>query len=123
MERIRETFNDGVFELRRQVTKRNAAREKVGVSTVTITKLHYRRMAMRDADVYSLGDGIAAKVTTKLKTVLHPKLRDAVKNHLFVTITGDDYNILYSDYDAKYCYLYLERMADNGPENPAQEAQ
>jgi hypothetical protein len=123
MERIRETFNDGVLTLLKQTTKRNTARVKIGVEDTTIAKLHYRRMALRDADVNAMGDGIAAKVTTKVKTVLHPAIKTEQKNRLFVKLDGARYNVLYSDYDTNYCYLYLERIDADDKQGTTVEAE
>lgn len=124
MERIRETFNDGILVINEQQTIRNSQRVKTGTTLVPQARLHYRRMVLRDADVQMIGQGIASKVTRKLKTILHPLLRDEdFKNTYFVTINGDSFNTLYVDWDKNYSYLYLEKVGgQDGSETTISQA-
>lgn len=110
MERIRETFNDGVLIIGSLETKRNESREKIGTNFIEIAKMHFRRMMIREADSYALGENTLSKVTTKVKTMFNPIVKSDWKNKYIVKIQNEQYNVLYVDYDSNYCYFYLEKV-------------
>lgn len=115
MDRIRETFNDGPpLELLEQSVIRNEARVRIGTKDKVIARLHFKKMMMRDADAYSLGEALASKVTQKVKTMFHPLIKDELKNKYFIKINNNKFNIIYTDYDNYYCFFYLERVGSDG---------
>lgn len=122
MERIRETFNDGApFELVKQTVLRNASRVRIGSEEKTFARLHFRKMMMRDSDSYALGEAISSKVSLKVKTMFHPIVKKELKNKYFIKLGSDKYNIIYTDYDAYYCYFYLERIGSGGREATSEQ--
>ncbi|KHD85680.1 hypothetical protein NG54_07915 [Heyndrickxia ginsengihumi] len=109
LERVRETFNDGLLQYGTYKTKRSESRKVIGKEFVPQGSLFYRELSVRDSDYLQFG-AMGSTLDLKLKTPMPPSLRKIDKENLFVQIDGDDYIIINTDRDSNYLYFYLHKV-------------
>lgn len=109
LERIRESFNDGVLKFGTYTTKRSESRKVIGKDFVEIGKLFYRELSVRDTDYLKFG-AMNSRLDMKIKTPMHPSLRKIDKENLIAKIDNDDYTIITTDRDKNYLYFYLHKV-------------
>nr|WP_259544999.1 phage head closure protein [Heyndrickxia oleronia] len=116
LERIRETFNDGVLLYGTYKTIRSESRKTIGKDFVQQGRLFYKELSIRDKDYLKFG-AMGSSLDIKVKTNMPPNLRSIDKNAMIVKINDDEFNIVGTDRDKQYLYFYLHRI-DKGKGDP-----
>jgi len=109
LERVRETFNDGVLKYGSYKTIRSDSRKIIGKEFEEQGRLFYRELSVRESDYLQFG-AMGSTLDLKLKTPMPPSLRKIDKDNLIVQIDGDDYTIITTDRDTSYLYFYLHKV-------------
>ncbi|NCG67800.1 phage head closure protein [Bacillus coagulans] len=115
MERVRETFNDGVLTYGAYKTIRTESRKVTGKQFVEQGRLFYRALSVRESDYLQFG-AMGSTLDLKVKTQMPPALRQIDKDKLIVRIADQDFNIITVDRDNHYLYFYLHKV-DGGEKN------
>jgi hypothetical protein len=109
LERIRETFNDGMLQYGENKTIRSETRKNLGRKFVPSGSLFYRIMTIRESD-YLQNDAMGERIDLKLKAQLPPSLRKIDKDKVKIKVDSDLYDVITTDRDNNYLYFYLHRI-------------
>jgi hypothetical protein len=109
LERVRETFNDGVLKYGTYKTIRSEARKVIDKQFSEQGSLFYREMSVRDSDYIQFG-AKGSTLDIKVKTLMPPNLKNIDKDNLVIKINNDDYSIITTDRDKYYLYFYLHKV-------------
>ena len=109
LERVYETFNDGVLKYGTYTTIRSESRKVIGKAFAEQGSLFYRELSVRDSDYLQFG-AKGSTLDMKIKTPMPPALKKIDKDNLIIKIDNDDYNIIYTDRDKNYLYFYLHKV-------------
>ncbi|EOH96383.1 phage head closure protein [Enterococcus pallens] len=111
MDRIRETFNDGVMYYGRNKDILSDKKKIIGKEFAKEGKLFFRELSIRDQD-YRVADGIGKVVDMKIKTVYPPSFKKVAKHNLVGKIDGSIYEVFKVDHDSNYLYFYLTKVGE-----------
>lgn len=116
LKQIRETFLDGVLDYGTYQTQRSPTRKDLGKTFVSVGRLFYRKLAVRESDYLLQNQVFDQQIDLKVKTVLPPSLRTIDKQRMKVQIGADLYDIIQTDRDTSYLYFYLHKIGDDPDE-------
>jgi SPP1 family predicted phage head-tail adaptor len=111
LERIRETFNDGVLQYGKFKTQRSDNRKNLGRSFVPSGTLFYRKLSVRESDYLEFGS-MGSTLDLKVKTPVPPGLTKLNKDTFVIRIDDEDYEIIATDRDSFYLYFYLHKVGE-----------
>lgn len=115
LERIRETFNDGILYYGVFKTQRSENRKRTGQSFESQGELPFSILNARDNDYLECGT-LGSSLDMKVKTPMPPSLNNKVLNQFKVKIENDEFDVIKGDRDKHYLYFYLHRIGVTGGE-------
>lgn len=113
LERIRETFNDGLLQFGHNETLRSPTLKRIGERFVPEGNLFFRQLSVRTDDYLQFG-AMGKTLDLKVKTHLPPSLKPFDSESTIVRIIEDDYQVITFDRDSHYLYLYLHKVGGDG---------
>lgn len=109
MDRVRETFTDGVLVYGHYTTKLSAKKKVIGKEFVKEGKLFFRELYARESDFLTCSS-MGAVLEVKLKTLFPPVFRKVNKTDLVVKIDETEYEVIKADdSDKHYIYFFLAK--------------
>jgi len=109
IERIRETFNDGVLAYGKLETQLNENGRSIGKAFNPVGTLPFRFLNARDSDYLAFG-AMGLKLDLKVKTPTPPMLHNKSMTPYTVKINDQQYDVIKGDRDNIYLYFYLQRV-------------
>lgn len=108
MDRIRETFNDGILEYGHEEDILSDKKKRIGKDFVSSGKLFFKEMYARDAD-HQMCNSLGATLELKLKTLAPSSFRKKDLTNYVCIVNGQKYEVIKADYDKNYIYFYLTK--------------
>lgn len=112
MDRIRETFNDGVLFYGRYMDLLSGKKKRIGKEFAEEGKLFFRELNCREQD-YITAEAAGSVLDIKVKTPYPRHLKLLNKSNLIVKIHEQLYEVIKVDSDKYYLYFYLMKVGDS----------
>ncbi|MCD4907226.1 phage head closure protein [Enterococcus faecalis] len=112
MDRIRETFTDGVIYFGRFKDILSEKKKRIGKEFVEEGKLFFRYLSIREQD-YILGGSLGKQLDIKLKTPYPVSLKKKMNQKLAFMIEEEQYEAIKIDKDKNFLYFYLGKVGDS----------
>ncbi|EGO2798141.1 phage head closure protein [Enterococcus faecalis] len=109
MDRIRETFTDGVLYFGRFKDILSEKKKRIGKEFVEEGKLFFRYLSIREQDYISCSS-FGKQVDVKLKTHYPYSLKKNMNQKLAFIIDDEQYEAIKIDKDTNYLYFYLAKV-------------